>query len=63
MLADPSQLAGIRRGGEANVDGIEVSERSPVGIVDGAVALVRNHEVKVSVPKAAGTELARNRIE
>src|SRR5712692_7690011 len=63
MLADPAEFSGIWRGGEPDVNCIEVGEGGAMSVIDRTVALVRDHEIKIRMSKAAGTELSRDRIE
>ena len=63
MLADPSQLAGIRCSGKPNVNGIEMRQRGTVGVVDGAVAFIRNDQIEVCISKPASTKLGHYHIK
>ena len=40
VFAHPMQFAGIRRGGQANVDCVKVRKRGAVRVVNGTVALI-----------------------
>ena len=57
------KFAGIWRGSAADVNGVEVRERGAVGVVDGAMALVGDDEIEISVAEAARPELPGNGVE
>ena len=60
VVADPVKFARIGRGGQPDVDGVEVPQRGAVRVVDGAVALVGDDEIEVGVAETAWSELARD---
>src|SRR5439155_13496336 len=63
VLAHPMEFARIRCGGETDVDRVEVRERGAVCVVNGAMALVRDHEVEISVAETSWAKLAGDGVE
>ena len=49
VFADPMKFTRIRRGGEADVDGVKMGERGAVCVVNRAMTFVRDDQIKIGV--------------
>ena len=63
MLADATQLSGVRRCGQADMNGVKMAERGPVGVVDRAVAFIGDHQIEVAMPETVAAELGCDGVE
>ncbi len=63
VFAHPMEFAGIRRGGQADVDGVKMRERGAVRVVNGAMALVRDDQIKIGMAETARPKLPGNRVQ